>query len=149
MKSTPSSFLTDWLTHGYGVIVRDALKEVEASFAVTVTEVFAVTFLGVNVKVADVLPEGTVTVAGTGDAVALELVSETTRPELPAGPLSVTVPVTEPEPPLIDSELSVKLVKRAGVIVNVVFWLPLSVPVTVTIVLVATPNVFRGAEPVV
>lgn len=47
-----------------------------------------------NEKVCEVAPDATVTEAGTGAAVVLELVSVTTAPAEGAAPVSLTVPVT-------------------------------------------------------
>ena len=94
------------------------------------------------------MPAGTVTVEGTGKTVPFELVSVTARPAEPAGPLRVTVAVRVPDPPLIDSELSVKLVRNAGVTITDALALPFRVPVTETLVLVETPRVVKVAVPV-
>ena len=59
-----------------------------------VTEVLAVGFVGLIVKDAVVAPAATVTLADTGAIVTFELLRVTTVPEGPAGPDSVTVPVT-------------------------------------------------------
>ena len=60
-----------------------------------VTSFFAVTFLWATAKVAEVLPPGMVTEAGTVAAKVFELESLTTMPPVGAGPDSVTVPTTE------------------------------------------------------
>ena len=64
-----------------------------------VTEVDAVTVLVLTVKVALVLPAGTVTLDGTLAAVSL-LESITCAPPAGAAPLSVTVPVDDCAPPV-------------------------------------------------
>src|SRR2546421_12412649 len=64
-----------------------------------VTGVDAATALVLIVKVAVVLPAGTVTVEGTL-AAALLLESVTCAPPAGAGPLSVTVPVDDCVPPV-------------------------------------------------
>ena len=51
-------------------------------------------FVGLIVKDAVVAPAATVTLADTGAIVTFELLRVTTVPEGPAGPDSVTVPVT-------------------------------------------------------
>ena len=60
-----------------------------------VTEVTAATELVVTVKVAEVEPPETVTLAGTCAAVVLLLDSETLAPPVGAASLSVNVPVDE------------------------------------------------------
>ena len=60
-----------------------------------VTRVLLETTPVVTGKLAEVLPDGTVTVAGTEAAAAFELRSATVMPPAPAAALSVTVPVAE------------------------------------------------------
>ena len=59
-----------------------------------VTDVCEATPLCVILKVADVLPAGTTTVAGAAAADLLELDKEMVAPPVGAGPERVTVPVT-------------------------------------------------------
>lgn len=61
----------------------------------TVSGVELVTVFAVTVKVAEVEPCATVTVAGTVAAVVFELDRDTTAPPEPAGVVSVTVPVPD------------------------------------------------------
>jgi hypothetical protein len=63
--------------------------------AVSITDVEVVTVPAVVVKLADVAPDGTVTVEGTVAAPVFELVSATDTPAPPAGAVRVTVPVAE------------------------------------------------------
>src|SRR5213078_840386 len=80
-----------------------------------VTGVDAATALVLIVKVAVVLPAGTVTLEGTL-AAALLLESVTCAPPAGAGPLSVTVPVDDCTPPttLVGFNLSEETVGRGG-----------------------------------
>lgn len=97
----------------YLVIVRFA----DLAPAVIVAVMFFVTVVVVTVKVAEVAPAGTVTDAGTCAEVLL-LAKVTTNPAGPALPVRVTVPVEE-SPPFTVVGLRVKLLKLAGVTVNV------------------------------
>src|SRR5438034_4408710 len=81
-----------------------------------VTTVEEPTGVVLTVKVALVLPAGTVTLAGTVAAPVLLLDKLTTAPPLGAGPLSVTVPVEElPPVTLVGLRLSDESVGGAGV----------------------------------
>lgn len=62
--------------------------------AVIVTAVLAVGLVGLNVNVPVLAPAATVTDAATGAIVVFELFRVTVNPDGPAGPVSVTVPVT-------------------------------------------------------
>jgi hypothetical protein len=64
--------------------------------AVRVTGVAELTVPAVTVKVTDVCPWATVTVAGTLAAEVLELESDTDTPPLPAAVVRLTVPVADP-----------------------------------------------------
>jgi hypothetical protein len=77
-----------------------------------------VTATVLTVKVALVLPLGTVTVAGTVAAEVLLLVSVTAVPPAGAGPLKVTVP-WEAEPPVTLVGLSTRALAAGGVTVRV------------------------------
>ena len=79
--------------------------------AVMTEEVFAATPRVVTVKVVDVLPAGTVTLAATVAAAVLLLARVTTAPPVGAAPLSVTVPV-ELFPPTTVAGLSDKADRR-------------------------------------
>src|SRR5437867_9781758 len=84
-----------------------------------VTTVEEPTGVVLTVKVALVLPAGTVTLAGTVAAPVLLLDKLTTAPPLGAGPLSVTVPVEElPPVTLVGLRLSDESVGGAGVTVS-------------------------------
>jgi hypothetical protein len=85
---------------------------------VIVTEVVAVTFLVVTVKVALVLPATTVTLAGTVATEVRLLESVTTAPAGGAGPEIVTVPVDGVRP-LTVVGFRVRAVRVGAVIVNV------------------------------
>src|SRR5438093_13201911 len=83
-----------------------------------VTTVEEPTGVVLTVKVALVLPAGTVTLAGTVAAPVLLLDKLTTAPPLGAGALSVTVPVEELPPVTLDGlRLSDESVGGAGVTV--------------------------------
>lgn len=99
-----------------GVIVRVADFVCPPSVAVIVDVVCVVTALVVTVKVAVRDPEGTVTDASTAEVELLDA-SETTVPDEPAGPVSVTVPI-EVLPPLTVVGLKETEDKLAGVIDN-------------------------------
>ena len=84
-----------------------------------VTTVEEPTGVVLTVKVALVLPAGTVTLAGTVATLVLLLERVTTAPPLGAGPLSVTVPVEEfPPVTLVGLRLSDESVGGAGVTVS-------------------------------
>ena len=122
------------------VIPSVAFRLAPFSAAAIVDEVEVDTANVVTANVADVVPAGTVTDVGT---VAFGLLdcNETTAPEPPGALARVTVPVDD-VPPGTDVGLSVRLRSPDGVIVSSAFWLvPLSVPVMVTLVVVATPMV--------
>ena len=76
-----------------------------------VTEVDADTALVVTVKVAEVLPAGTVTLAGTW-AAELSLDRRTCAPPEGAGALRVTVPAEDCEAPVTLAGLSTKDVRE-------------------------------------
>jgi hypothetical protein len=69
-------------------------------------------------KVAVVPPAGIVTEAGTVAAAVFELVRVMTEPDDGAGPLIVTVPVTEDEPPVTVVTLRARSVSIGGFTVN-------------------------------
>lgn len=75
------------------------------------------------VNVADVCPAATVTVAGT-TAAELLLESVTTCPPAGAEAFSVTVPVTEPPPPIIALGLSVTVFGPSALTVSEAVLLP-------------------------
>ena len=81
-----------------GLIVRPWVKDALPRIAVIFAVVWVSTPFVDAANDADVLPEATVTVAGTV-AEALSLLSVTTDPAGPAGPESVTVPVDAEPPP--------------------------------------------------
>jgi hypothetical protein len=85
-------------------------------------DVWLATPLVVTVKVVDVLPAGTVTLAGTV-AAELPLESVTTAPPVGAGELSVTVPV-ELAPPvtLVGFRLTEERTADGGSTVSVAPW---------------------------
>src|SRR5436309_4595794 len=96
-----------------------------------VTTVEEPTGVVLTVKVALVLPAGTVTLAGTVAAPVLLLDKLTTAPPLGAGALSVTVPVEELPPVTLDgltlseesvggATVTVKLLERVAVPAGVV-----------------------------
>ena len=73
----------------------------------------------VTVKVVDVSPAGTVTVAGTVAAFDAELLSAIVQPSIGAAPSSVTVPVALALPPSSVDLSKVKLTRFGGVTVSV------------------------------
>ena len=83
-----------------------------------VTDFEVVTALVVTVKVAVVLPAGTVTLASTVATDVLLLVRVTTAPPDGAGPVKVTVPVDE-VPPITELGLRLTGVSAAAVTVRV------------------------------
>ena len=83
-----------------------------------VTDFEVVTALVVTVKVAVVLPAGTVTLASTVATDVLLLVRVTTAPPDGAGPVKVTVPVDE-VPPFTEAGLRLTEVSAAAVTVKV------------------------------
>ena len=86
------------------------------------TAVDLVTFRVVILKVALVLPAGTVTLAGTVAAAVLPLVSVTTVPPVGAAPFRVTVPV-DVAPEVTDVGLNVTEDTESGTTVSVALWL--------------------------
>jgi len=84
---------------------------------VTVTDTFGLTTEVVIVKVAEVAPAGTVTVAGNEAAVPV-IERFTTEPPVGAGDRSVTVPVTEFPPTTVLADRC-RLSRIAGFIVIV------------------------------
>jgi hypothetical protein len=60
-----------------------------------VTSVELLTLPAVTGKVAEVAPDGTLTLAGTLATAALELESDTATPPLPAAEVRLTVPVPD------------------------------------------------------
>jgi len=101
-----------------GVTVNTAVIVVVPEIAVIVAAVDADTGEVETVKVADVAPDGTVTLFGGTALVVLE-VKSTTVPPYGAGPFSVTVPVDD-DPPTTDVGDSDKLVGTGGRTVSVV-----------------------------
>ena len=77
----------------------------------------------VTVKVVDVLPEGTVMLAGTWAAGVLVLASVTTTPVVGAAPFNVTVPV-DVAPPVSKVGFSATAETDGGLIVNVMLAVP-------------------------
>jgi hypothetical protein len=111
------------------------------SAAVTVTSVGSDTGVVVTVKVAELAPASTVTVAGTVATSVLLLLRLTVKPSAWAGPLSVTVPVAVP-PPVTEVGSSVKPVSDGGLTVTeALALLPFDVAVIVAVVAAATGDV--------
>jgi hypothetical protein len=109
--------------------------------AVTVTSVGSDTRVVVTVKVAELAPASTVTVAGTVAEAGSLLLRETTIPPSGAGPLRVTVPVAV-LPPVTEFGSSVKPVSDGGLTVTEALALvPFDVAVIVAGVAAATGDV--------
>jgi hypothetical protein len=104
-----------------------------------VTVVTPPTMLVVTLKVALVAPAVTVTLAGVV-ADGLSSTRVTTAFPVGAGPLRVTVPV-EGLPPATAAGLNVTDAGEGGLIVRVAVWLPLRVPVMVTLAAALTAMV--------
>ena len=86
--------VSDWsVTLGEGLTVRVAVRETPPAEAVIVTLVALETARVETVKVALVVPAGTVTVLGTVATLGLLLLRFTTNPPDGAGAVRVTVPV--------------------------------------------------------
>ena len=86
--------VSDWsVTLGEGLTVRVAVREMPPADAVIVTLVALETARVETVKVALVVPAGTVTVLGTVATLGLLLLRFTTNPPDGAGAVRVTVPV--------------------------------------------------------
>jgi len=86
--------VSDWsVTLGAGLTVRVAVRETPPAEAVIVTLVALETARVETVKVALVVPAGTVTVLGTVATLGLLLLRFTTNPPDGAGAVRVTVPV--------------------------------------------------------
>jgi hypothetical protein len=100
------------------VVVGVTVSTVERSAAPIVTEVEAVTGLVDTVKLANVAPAGTVTLAGTEATPGLLLESRTSAPPGGAAALRITVPI-EAVPPrtLVGSRVNDERL-AAGVTVN-------------------------------
>ena len=78
--------------------VSTALFLAPAYEAEIVTDVFLRDFVVVTVKVFDIVPAATTTIAGTEARVDFELPSVTVAPLAGAGSVSVTVPIADPPP---------------------------------------------------
>ena len=112
-------------------------------FAEMVAEVFAVTCVVTTVKLAELAPAGTRTLAGTFAMEGLLLVRLTETPPTGAGPLSVTVPVEE-LPPLTVVGDNVREERLGGFTVIVV----VLVTVRYDAEMVATLREDTGEEPI-
>ena len=99
-----------------GLRVKVAVGEAAPNFAVMVAVFCTETAEVFTVKVVDVFPDGTVTEEDTV-ADVIELLSLTTIPPAPAGPVKVTVPV-DVTPPTTTDGLSVTDVSDGGLIDN-------------------------------
>jgi hypothetical protein len=124
-----------------GVTVSAAVFVTPAATPVIVTEIDEATPRVVTANVAEVVPTGTLTLAGTVAAAVLELVSVTVSPPVGAKPSSVTVPV-EGFPPTTLAGATVTEEREAGRTVSVaVLVTPEYTAVMVTEVETATPVV--------
>src|SRR6266404_2781864 len=81
-----------------------ALLVTPPEFAVSVTEVFALTGVVAMVKLAELAPATTVTFGGTVAIDGLLLASVTSCPFAGAKPFKVTIPVEDPPPLTVDGE---------------------------------------------
>ena len=139
----PETFAGTKLTRttGGGSMVTIAVTIVVPVVAVTVTVVDVLTGFAVTVNVCTLVPAGTLTVAGTGNAPALLLVRLTVTPLAAAFPVRVTVPVV-PCPLATLFGLKANCVTTAGRIVSVLVLLPpFSDAVSVAVTWVVTGKV--------
>ena len=127
-----------------GLTVMVAVLDTPFRVAVIVKEDAAVTALVVIVKVADVAPAATVTLAGTVPMVVDEDARVTTAPPVGAGDVNTTVPVTG-TPPVTDVTTVVRLDKTAAGGVTVM----VAVPVDPFVVAVIVTLVFALTVPAV
>ena len=127
-----------------GLTVMDAVLATPLRVAVIVKDDAVVTALVVMVKVADVAPAGTVTVAGTVPMIVDEDARVTTAPPVGAALVNVTVPVTG-TPPVTAVTTVVRVDKTAagGVTVTV------AVPVELLVEAVIVAFVLATTEPAV
>jgi hypothetical protein len=104
-----------------GAMVKAAVLEELPLVAVMVTEVEAETANVVTVNVAVVLPDATVTEAGTVAAAGLLLDKVTVIPPVGADAANVTV-AWEEVPPVTEVGLKLKALKATGATVKVAVW---------------------------
>lgn len=133
--------LSDRADRDAGLTVMAAVWLRPLAVAVIVTSAAAKTGFDVAVKVAEVAPAGTVTVAGTVAAAVFELLSEATNPLVGAAPVRVIVPV-DGEPPVAAVGLIDRDDRVAGLtMMGAVLLTPPEVAVMVTVAAAATAPV--------
>lgn len=137
------------LAKSAGFTVTVVVAEVPLSDAVIVTNCGVATDSPVTVKVVEVVPAGTVTVAGTPAEVESELVRVTTSPDGPALPLRATVPLTVVPPTMVDEARPTELMPAVVTLSVAVELTPPEPAVMIAVTFVETAVVVMGKVAVV